>query len=158
MGDPGSQKGSSSYASHPRTPTARSVQQTRLLALESGLALFLEGANALLVVLAVVHHPPQSLDPLKPLWRHRVRTGENAQLLLHDRNAQRGIRRDLVRQTQRERLQIRSGHDVVDHPVSLSASRIDRLGREVISLAMRRPVAFRKVSIPPTLYGTPSLA
>src|SRR5215203_2914350 len=27
-GDPGSQKGSSSYASHPRTPTARSVQQT----------------------------------------------------------------------------------------------------------------------------------
>src|SRR4051812_3803283 len=28
MGDPGSQKGLSSYASHPRTPTARSVQQT----------------------------------------------------------------------------------------------------------------------------------
>src|SRR3954466_12505412 len=31
MGDPGSQKGLSSYASHPRTPTARSVQQTRQL-------------------------------------------------------------------------------------------------------------------------------
>src|SRR5215203_5955029 len=28
MGDPGSQKGSSSYASHPSTPTAQSVQQT----------------------------------------------------------------------------------------------------------------------------------
>src|SRR4051794_20543822 len=38
MGDPGSQKGSSSYASHPRTPTARSVQQTpvRLIAATSG--------------------------------------------------------------------------------------------------------------------------
>src|SRR3954451_20975870 len=32
MGDPGSQKGLSSYASHPRTPTARSVQQTRVKA------------------------------------------------------------------------------------------------------------------------------
>src|SRR3954454_24337163 len=30
MGNPGSQKGLSSYASHPCTPTARSVQQTRI--------------------------------------------------------------------------------------------------------------------------------
>jgi hypothetical protein len=33
MGDPGSQKGSSSYASNPSTPTAQSVQQTLIAAL-----------------------------------------------------------------------------------------------------------------------------
>jgi hypothetical protein len=46
-GDPGSQKGSSSYASHLRTPTTRSVQQT-LDELQS----FLEALGAEIVDLA----------------------------------------------------------------------------------------------------------
>src|SRR3954447_11654480 len=43
MGDPGSQKGSSTYASHPQMPTTRSVQQTHrkchlaVLAVDHGL-------------------------------------------------------------------------------------------------------------------------
>src|SRR3954464_12760181 len=100
------------------------------LAFERGFALFLEGANALAIILAVVHHTPQPLNPLETLWRHRMRSSQDPQLLLHDRNAQWSIRRDLVRQMHRKRLQIRSGYDVVDHSVSLSPRRIDWLGRK----------------------------
>ena len=65
------------------------------LALEDGPALFLEGANSLPVVGAVVDHPAQPLYPLESLRSHRVGAGQDPQLLLHHRNAQRRVGRDL---------------------------------------------------------------
>jgi hypothetical protein len=58
-----------------------------LLAGEHRPALFLEGADALLVIAAVVNHAPEALDALEAPWRHGVCAAQNAQLLLHHGDA-----------------------------------------------------------------------
>jgi hypothetical protein len=60
---------------------------SQLLAAEDRPPLLFEGTNSFLIIVAVVDHSTQPLYPLESLRRHRVRTGENAKLLLHDRNA-----------------------------------------------------------------------
>jgi hypothetical protein len=47
-------------------------------------ALFLEGADAFLVISAAVHDAAQSLDAFKALGRHGTGAGKDPQLLLHD--------------------------------------------------------------------------
>src|SRR6516162_8315064 len=59
-----------------------------------------------------------------------MRTGENAKLLLHDRDAQRGILRDLRGELERERFDLGGGDDVVDHTSALRMDSINWPTRE----------------------------
>src|SRR3954449_11153253 len=67
----------------PSTPQAISHQRPSFSLIDR-FALFLEGADAFLVVSAAVHDAAQTLDTFEALGRHRTGAREDSQLLFHD--------------------------------------------------------------------------
>ena len=61
----------------------------------------------------------QRLDALEALRRHRVRAGEDAKLLLHHRDRQRRVRRDVLGHRDAERIELVHGHYMVDQAEAL---------------------------------------
>ena len=67
------------------TATPQALSHQRLsFSLIDRLALFLESADAFLVISAAVYDAAQSLDAFKALGRHGTGAGKDPQLLLHD--------------------------------------------------------------------------
>ncbi len=83
---------------------------------EHRLALLVECANPLAVILALVNMLPQLLNPLEYFGRERGSLGEQSELLLHRCQDQGGLAAHEPGQVIGEPLQVRRRHEMVENP------------------------------------------